>query len=152
MANVYMQSPSGEVFTTSNPEWHKECTRLTVKAGKVARKEYARVELRKLIIPGQTVYCTLRSVSSSGMSRRISLHIIENGTLRSIDSLAADATDTAHSDKGGLIVGGCGMDMGFHIVYTLGYALWPNGTPAPHGVRNGAPDTNGGYALKSEWV
>lgn len=40
---VYMQSPNGEVFTTSNPEYHKECTRLTQSKGKEARKEYAGV-------------------------------------------------------------------------------------------------------------
>jgi hypothetical protein len=149
---TYMQSPSGEVFTTDNPEYHKDCKKLTIKAGKVARKEYARSELRKLITPGQTVYCTLRSVSSSGMSRTISLHIIDNGTLRGIDNLAADATDTKRAKRDGLIMGGCGMDMGFALVYSLGYALWPNGTPKPHGVRNGTPDSDGGYALKHSWV
>ena len=36
------------------------------------------------------------------------------------------------SDKtGGLRVSGCGMDMGFHVVYNLGYVLWPDGTPEP---------------------
>jgi hypothetical protein len=150
---VYMQSPSGEVFTTENPEWHKECTKLTAKAGKLARKEYARSQLRKLIKPGQTVYCTMRSRSSSGMSRVISLHIVDDsGELRSIDNYTADATDTRMSKNGGLIMSGCGMDMGFALVYNLGYALWPNGTPEPHGVRNGTPDTNGGYALKSSWI
>lgn len=44
------------------------------------------------------------------------------------------------------------MDMGFHVVYALGSALWPDGTPAPHGTRNGEPDTAGGYALKHEWL
>lgn len=149
---TFMQSPSGEVFTTDHPEYHKECTKLTVKAGKLARKEYARAELRKLITPGQTVYCTLRRVSSSGMSRVISLHIIENGQLRGIDNLVADATDTKRAKREGLIMGGCGMDMGFALVCNLGYALWPNGTDKPHGIRNGAPDSNGGYALKSQWV
>ena len=150
---AYFQSPNGEVFQSDNPEWHKECTRLTVKAGKLARKEYARAQLRKMIKPGQTVYCTLRSRSSSGMSRVISLHIVDDtGELRSIDTYAADATDTRISKNGGLIMSGCGMDMGFALVYNLGYALWPNGTPEPHGTRNGTPDTNGGYALKSSWV
>jgi hypothetical protein len=52
----------------------------------------------------------------------------------------------------GITIGGCGMDMGFELVYQLGYALWPNGTPAPHGTRNGEPDTNGGYALRQRWL
>ena len=52
----------------------------------------------------------------------------------------------------GLVVGGCGMDMGLHVIYTLGAALWPKGTPEPHGTRNGVLDSDGGYALKSEWL
>lgn len=148
----YTQAPNGEVFTTGNPEHHKDCTRLSQGAGRAARREYARGELRNIISPGQTVYCTLRSVSSSGMSRRISLHIVRDGKIRTIDNLAAAATETKHSDKGGLVVGGCGMDMGFHLVYSLGCALWPNGTPEPHGMRNGVPDSAGGYALAHEWL
>ena len=149
---VYMQAPSGEVFTTENPEYHKECTRLTMAKGKEARKEYARSELRKIITPGQTVYCTLRSVSASGMSRTISLHIVQNGEFRSIDNLVSDATGTKRAKRDGLIMGGCGMDMGSALVYNLGYALWPRGTDKPHGSRNGAPDSDGGYALKHSWV
>ena len=42
---------------------------------------------------------------------------------------------------------GCGMDMAFDAVYTLGSSLWPLGTPTPHSTRNGEPDTCGGYAL-----
>ena len=45
-----------------------------------------------------------------------------------------------------------GMDMGFAVVYDLGLSLWPAGTPAPHGTRNGEPDANGGYALKHSWL
>lgn len=29
-----------------------------------------------------------------------------------------------HPDKQGLFVRGCGMDMGFHVVHELGYALY----------------------------
>lgn len=149
---VYMQTPNGEVFTTDNPEYHKDCARLTQKAGKEARKEYARNVLRGMIKPGQKVFCTLRGASSSGMSRRIGLHIIQGDELRSIDTLAADAIGWKLSGLGGIVVSGCGMDMGFHLVYTLGCALWPKGTETPHGSRNGAPDTSGGYALRSEWI
>lgn len=59
---------------------------------------------------------------------------------------------TYDMDRGGIKVSGCGMDMGFHTVYTLGAMLWPKGTKKPHGTRNGEPDTAGGYALKSEWL
>ena len=52
----------------------------------------------------------------------------------------------------GIVVDGCGMDMGFHLVYSLGATIWPSGTNKPHGTRNGEPDSCGGYALKSRWL
>jgi len=44
------------------------------------------------------------------------------------------------------------IDMGFHVVYNLGRTLWPEGTPEPHGTRNGEPDRDGGYALNHQWL
>ena len=106
--------------------------------------------LRSILKPGDTVHTILRHVSRSGMMREISV----------IGPSNEDITwDVMHvggyrrSDKsGGLRVSGCGMDMGFHVVYNLGYALWPNGTDKPHGTRNGEPDSCGGYALKHRWL
>ncbi|AFU86493.1 hypothetical protein D869_gp090 [Caulobacter phage CcrRogue] len=73
--------------------------------------------------------------------------------VRSIGWLAAKAMgDTFDADRQGIKVGGCGMDMGFHLVYSLGRTLWPNGTKKPHGSRNGEPDRDGGYALKHSWL
>lgn len=154
MAKTYMRSPSGEVFETQHPEYHKECENLGGGAkGYAARQEYARAELRKIIKPGQKVYTILRSVSKSGMSRDISLFVIHKGELRNIDCLTSDATGIAESRNGpGIRMGGCGMDMGFSLVYNLGMALWPKGTRKPHGTRNGQPDTCGGYALKHSWL
>jgi hypothetical protein len=60
--------------------------------------------------------------------------------------------DRFDRNREGIVVGGCGMDMGFHLVYNLGATLWPKGTEKPHGTRNGEPDTSGGYALKSRWI
>lgn len=152
MATIYMQAPNGSVFETTNPDWHQDCKRLSAADGKAARKEYARSELRKLLPPGSTVYTILRHCSASGMSRRISLACIENGRVRTLDHLAASLMDDKVSDKGGIVVSGCGMDMGFHIVSTLGVYMWPGGTPEAHGTRNGEPDKSGTYALKHEWL
>lgn len=155
---TYMQAPNGEVFTTSNPDWHKDSKPLSAKAGAKARQEYCAKELRKILKPGQQVYCLLRDVSRSGMSRTISLYVIERGAkgkppgLRCIDSLAADCTGYRLADNRGIKVGGCGMDMGFQLVYSLGASVWPKGTPRPHGKRNGEPDSEGGYALKHDWL
>lgn len=73
--------------------------------------------------------------------------------VRSIGWVAAKAMrDSFDSDQQGIRVGGCGMDMGFNLVYNLGATLWPKGTKKPHGTRNGEPDTAGGYALKHRWL
>jgi len=147
----YMQTPEGRIFTTEFPEYSKDCKVLTIKVGKPALREQCKNDLLEFIKPGQTVYCTLRSVSKSGMKRVISLHVIDNGEMCSIDYLASIVTDRK-LEQSGIVANGCGMDMGFDLVYSLGYHLWPNGTPEPHGTRNGVPDSDGGYALKHRWV
>lgn len=73
--------------------------------------------------------------------------------VRSIGWIAAKAMGrNFDSDLQGIKIGGCGMDMGFALVYDLGATLWPKGTPKPHGKRNGEPDSEGGYALKHSWL
>ena len=115
-----------------------------------SQRTEAHARLHEILKPGDTVYTVLRHVSRSGMMREISVigpnneditwHVMHVGGYR-------------RSDKtGGLRVSGCGMDMGFHVVYNLGRAMWPDGTPEPHGTRNGEPDRDGGYALKHLWL
>jgi hypothetical protein len=86
------------------------------------------------------------------MTRHISIYIVHKGEIVNISRRASIVTGWKQSNNGGLVVGGCGMDMGFHTVYTLGRYLWPKGTRKPHGTRNGAPDKDGGYALKHSWL
>jgi hypothetical protein len=113
--------------------------------------------LLDILKPGDTVYCVLRHVSRSGMRREISLFTKE---MRCIDGLAARALGYRIGKRGGLVVTGCGMDMGFHLVYNLGWRLFPQGfVPADAGRtygRNGQDatvrDTDGGYALNSAWI
>jgi hypothetical protein len=125
--------------------------KLTQKEGKRRYKEQAAADLREILKPGQVIYTILRSRSASGMSREISLCVVQDGRARDLDYLASRVLDLTIK-KHGLVVKGCGMDMGFHLVYNLGCALWPDGTPEPHGRRNGVPDSDGGYALKQEWL
>ena len=136
----YLSAPSGAVFPSEHPEYHKDCENLGSGAkGKAARAEYCKAELRKLLAPGDNVYVILRSVSASGMSRAISLYVQSEGDMRNIDSLIADMLGYKLAKQTGVTVSGCGMDMGFHLVYSLGCALWPTGT-------------DGGYALKHVWL
>ena len=149
---TYIRTPDGAVFATENPHTWANCERIPSAEGPAARRAYVASELRALLSPGQTVYTILRHVSASGMTRRISLCAIADGGLRHLDNLVAALLDYRQHKHSGLIVTGCGMDMGFHLVYNLGAALWPDGTPTPHGTRNGEPDSAGGYALNHAWV
>ncbi len=70
------------------------------------------------------------------------------------------ALDLRHWKQNGreqdaLVVGGCGMDMGFHIVYNLGRVLFPDGFKVEGRGRNGDTsgwDKDGGYALNHRWL
>lgn len=116
-------------------------------------KSESRETLHELLKPGDTVYTVLKHVSASGMSRSIQLKTVVDGDIVDITYHAARAMgDKIDQKHGGIKIGGCGMDMGFALVYALGRALWPNGTPEPHGTRNGEPDSAGGYALKQRWL
>lgn len=109
---------------------------LTKKAQKEQERQEAIARLRTYLQPGDTVYCVLRHVSASGMSRRIDLYVMKDNEPLWISSLAARACEWRLSDKQGIIVGGCGMDMGFHLVYSLSYTLFPNGfCPSSIGIR-----------------
>jgi len=140
-----------------------------------AERKEAIERLLRTVAPGDTVYTIARHVSRSGMQREISLVAIDRSViaqlgknvrvhedgvianlgreaLTTLDYFAARALGYRIGKHGGIVVGGCGMDMGFHLVYNLGRTLWPNGTSKPHGRRNGQPDSDGGYALKHGWL
>ena len=97
---------------------------------KEKERQEAIAELRGMLAPGMEVVCILRHVSRSGMVRDISPHIIQNGQIRSIAWHTAKALDLPLKDSHGsnaVRVGGCGMDMGFWLVYKLGRVLFPEG-------------------------
>ena len=115
-------------------------------------KARAREQLRAILKPGDTVACILRHCSRSGMRRHISL-VTES--MQDITFLAAQAMGESRADDGGIKVDGCGMDMGFSLVYNLGRVLFPEGFAVTGRGRNGdtsGRDTDGGYALKHRWL
>lgn len=134
--------------------------------------------LRDDLKPGDTINCILRHVSRSGMSRSISLLKGDHDITYFAALAMGDKIDQKH---GGIKIGGCGMDMGFALVYNLGYCLFPEGfgdegeLPLGHKIRpssrenaakaveKGAKfwgrngdvsgwDNDGGYALKHRWI
>jgi hypothetical protein len=118
--------------------------------------ELRKIELRQNLKPGDTVYTILRHVSQSGMSRSIDLLIIKDNRHWIISPLAAEILGMGLDHKhGGIKISGCGMDMGFELVYNLGRDLYPDGYKVEGRGRNGDEsgwDKDGGYALKREWI
>lgn len=89
--------------------------------------------LREMMPPGSTVYTILRHKSANGMSRRISVIVIEDGEIRQPDYMAAEALGLRmHPTQEGIVVKGCGMDMGFHLVHSLSSALYGDGFALKH--------------------
>lgn len=84
--------------------------------------------LREVLKPGTTVQTILRSVSRSGMSREISAVVVaKDGAVIDLDWLIVNAGLGYKFGKSGIKIGGCGMDMGFALVYDLSRSLYPNG-------------------------
>ena len=79
------------------------------------------------LVDGSTVYAKVNKVSASGMSRNIGLYIVDQKEGRPIDISyhAAKALEWPYREgyDGGVRVSGCGMDMLFHTVYSLSYAM-----------------------------
>lgn len=100
--------------------------------------------LLTILRPGDTVYTILRHVSNSGMSRAIDVYQIIDNQPRCITHLVAQVLGYSQDKKHdyALKVGGCGMDMGFHIVYSLSCALY---CPDKY-------DHDSAYSLKHKWI
>jgi hypothetical protein len=139
----------------------------------------ALAHLRSWLSPGDKVCTVLRHVSRSGMMRAIDLYAwtgAEPPVKLWLSSYAARAGVASLSKRyDSLLAGGCGMDMGFSLVYSLSSALYPDGfgcigkrcpsndhsngdrdyTPhKPEGLKPQRDHwhTAGGYALRHEWI
>ena len=88
----------------------------------------ATANLRELH-PGDTVYTALSHAAASGMTRWIRAIVIRDNTPRDISWDAAKLIDAPVNTRNhdGVEIGGCGMDMGFHLVYSLSRALFRDG-------------------------
>ena len=96
-------------------------------------------ELRKIIKSGDTVYSFVSHVSNSGMFRVISFLIIKKNKPVDIDLYISRICGyLVNKNHSGLSVSGCGMDMGFSVVYNLSRAIFKGHRP--------------GYKLHSKWL
>ena len=99
----------------------------------------AEAQLRAVLRSGDTIYTVLRHVSRSGMMRHISLFVIRDNQPVCLDWQTAQLLGWQLAKGDGIKVGGCGMDMGFHLVYSLSAALFGYGT-------------RGAYDLNQRWL
>ena len=83
--------------------------------------EDAKNTLLDIIKPGDTLYTILRHCSKSGMSRNIS---VLTKDMREISYYVAVVLEYPRAKDGSIKVGGCGMDMGFHLIHSLSNALY----------------------------
>ena len=121
--------------------------KMTKKEQKALDVTYAREQLlTHYVSEGDTIYTVLRSVSSSGMSRTISLKVAKDGKILDLTYYASILLDWPLVEVNGsraLRVGGCGMDMGFHTVYTLSRVLFRV---------EGQTSPDAGYTLNHAWA
>ena len=91
--------------------------------------------LKELFPKGSTAHTTVVHVARSGMSRHIKVFAISGERIQNISNHVADCLGWRYTNKEAVFVGGCGMDMGFHLIYTLSSCLYDDG-----------------YAIKQSWV
>jgi len=108
----------------------------------LARSEAREKLLNNYLKETSTVYTILRTRSSSGMSRTISLLVSNGDGISDITYYAAQALGDKLIEANGhraIRVQGGGMDMGFHLVYSLSSVLF-------------AGEDRAGYVLSHRWL
>lgn len=116
---------------------------LSKKQEREQEQESAKEFLRKVFTSQErpTAWTILKSVSASGMSRDMKVCTQYEGRVVDITWYVAQASSVGQlKERDGqrvVRVGGCGMDMGFHLVYSLSLSLY---------------GSEGGYNLKQEWL
>jgi len=125
---AYIEGQSGRVHATGNPDlWRGPgLTGVQLSRAEGERRFRAQCDsdLREILEEGDTVWCVLRGVSASGMSRRIDFYSLKTGRPFWLSGYMSTALGLRRAKTRGLIVQGCGMDMGFHVVSCLALRLF----------------------------
>tara|TARA_R100001163_G_C5040998_1_gene179127 strand:- start:72 stop:386 length:315 start_codon:yes stop_codon:yes gene_type:complete len=98
-------------------------------------KERAKEFLKDSFPKGSTAHTTVVHVARSGMSRHIKVFAISGERIQNVSYYVSELLDWRLTKNDAVFVGGCGMDMGFHLIYTLSSKLYDDG-----------------YAIKQSWV
>ncbi len=92
--------------------------------------------LKEMAPKGTTLSCVLENVSASGMTRYIKVLLVADGQIEDVSWLVRRVLDIKlHNKYTGVKISGCGMDMGFALVYDVASAVYDDG-----------------YALRYRWV
>ena len=118
-----------------------------------SEKQEALEKLKSWIKKGDTLHTTVRHVSRSGMMRHISVRHLKATdnperpvNISNYDYHIARVLDLPEAPNyQGVKIGGCGMDMGFHLVYSLSRALFKD-------EPKGESDRDHGYWINQEWL
>lgn len=121
-----------------------ETATLSKKAQAQQEKEEARAYLLSIMSKQvkPTLYTSLKHVSSSGMSRDMKVLAAVDGEIIDVTWYAGKLDVGTIKERNGqrvLRVGGCGMDMGFHVVYTISAILY-------------GYEERGAYTIRHEWI
>lgn len=90
------------------------------------------------------LYTSVKHVSKSGMTRNIAVYAIYDNEIINVSYYAAKLLGWSMAKNDNSVrVGGCGMDMGFHLVYTISRVLYKD----KKGKKSDA-----GYILNQRWI
>lgn len=117
---------------------------LSKKAQAQQEKEEARAYLLSVLDKQEkpTLYTNLKHVSSSGMSRDMKVLAAVGGEIVDVTWYVARLGIGTLKERNGqrvIRVGGCGMDMGFHVVYSVSAVLY-------------GYEERGAYTIRHEWI
>mgnify|MGYP006287434487 CR=1 FL=1 len=89
-----------------------------------------------------TLYTNLKHVSSSGMSRDMKVLAVVDGEIVDVTWYVGKLDIGTLKERNGqrvIRVGGCGMDLGFHVVYSVSAVLY-------------GYEERGAYTIRHEWI
>ena len=117
---------------------------LSKKTQKEQERESARAYLLSILNKQNkpTLYTNLKSVSSSGMSRDMKVLAVVEGEIVDVTYYVGKLDIGTIKERNGqrvIRVGGCGMDMGFHVVYSVSAVLY-------------GYEERGAYTIRHEWI
>lgn len=88
--------------------------------------------LNDLTPKGTCLYTTIKHVSRGGMSREISVYVVHNERIRNINYYVGEVLGLRIGNHNGLVVKGCGMDMGYAIVSSVSEILYADNYALRH--------------------